>query len=539
MRGDNPLGRSQVMILQANAPVRRDVSNFVTSSAYKCFLGENKLTEDLRFHWGGHMYYLRDANRHCLIMGATGSGKTLSLRLLMQSVLPYIGTRLAPEKPPLDHRAIIYDAKQDMLSYLYGMGPDPKANPAGAAAWRRRIKVLNPFDARCCAWDMAADIKTPGAVLQLATNLIPPEPESSQPFFSDAARHLLYGAILSLTLTRPGAWTFRDVLLAMRDMDLLRMLLLRTTHTSHLVGLYMNPGRTFDSVKANIATKMMPYEVVAALWSKAKEKVSLRDFLDLSKERLILVLGNDEENRAAVDALNRVIIKRLSELIVGQPEDEERRTWIILDEVREMGRLDGLPSLLLRGRSKGACVVLGFQDIDGMKDVYGEYQAQELVGQCAFKAILRLESPTTAEWGAKHFGVKEELVKLYNQSTNTGGQMGMTRGKGDYIHKTEHVLYTELLKLPVPQEGKIYGFYLTPIAHYRNEVDIKLTPRIRGVEFVPRAENEQFLEPWDETELETLGLDTVAKETSPEPIPEARRALLRTMLLQGGVDFTE
>jgi type IV secretory pathway TraG/TraD family ATPase VirD4 len=465
------------------------------------------MTHDRRFFWGGHHYYLKDASRHCLIMGATGSGKTLSLRLLMQSVLPYIGMSGAPGLPPLDHRAIIYDAKQDMLSYLYGMGPDPKQNPAGAAAWRRRIKVLNPFDARCCAWDIAADIKTPGAAQQLATNLIPPEPESSQPFFSDAARHLLYGAILSLALTRPGAWTFRDVVLAMRDMDLLRTLLLRTKHTSHLVGLYMNPGRTFDSVKANIATKMMPYEVVAALWSKAKEKVSLRDFLDPSKERLILVLGNDEENRAAIDAINRVLIKRLSELIVGQPENEERRTWIILDEVREMGRLDGLPSLLLRGRSKGACVVLGFQDIDGMKDVYGEYLAQELVGQCAFKAILRLESPTTAEWAAKHFGVKEERVLLDNQSINLGGQAGITRGKGENIHKTEHVLYTELLKLPAPQDGKIHGFYLTPVAHYRNEVDIQLTPRVRGVEFVPRPESEQFLEPWDETERKALGLE--------------------------------
>ena len=64
-----------------------------------------------------------------------------------------------------------------------------------------------------------------------------------------------------------------------------------------------------------------------------------------------------------------------------------------LDDVREAGKLDGLSRLLNQGRTKGACVVLGFQDSDGMRDVYGEYVANELVGQCANKAILRVENP--------------------------------------------------------------------------------------------------------------------------------------------------
>ncbi|MGV2342203.1 MAG UNVERIFIED_CONTAM: type IV secretion system DNA-binding domain-containing protein [Planctomycetaceae bacterium] len=48
---------------------------------------------------------------HFLAVGTTGSGKTVVMRLLMQSVLPEIGSGN-------DVRAVIYDAKQDMMSIL-------------------------------------------------------------------------------------------------------------------------------------------------------------------------------------------------------------------------------------------------------------------------------------------------------------------------------------------------------------------------------------------------------------------------------------
>jgi len=66
------------------------------------------------------------ATKHFLFVGTTGSGKTLSLRMLMQSVLPTVESR--------DARALIYDSKQDMLSILEGTRLGSK------------IYILNPFD---------------------------------------------------------------------------------------------------------------------------------------------------------------------------------------------------------------------------------------------------------------------------------------------------------------------------------------------------------------------------------------------------------
>ena len=109
----------------------------------------------------------------------------------------------------------------------------------------------------------------------------------------------------------------------------------------------------------------------AAAWDRATHRLSLRAWLD---QEAILILANDEENRAAIDTINQLLFKRLSELVLARgerPEASRRTTWFLLDEVRQAGRLDGLSALMTKGRSKGAAVLLGFQDIHGLHEVYG------------------------------------------------------------------------------------------------------------------------------------------------------------------------
>ena len=82
---------------------------------------------------------------------------------------------------------------------------------------------------------MAKDITSPIVVQQVASILIPPSSHSSQPYFSDAARLLLNGVILSLTTTRRGEWTFRDVLLIMEDAERMKGVLEASPRTRPLV----------------------------------------------------------------------------------------------------------------------------------------------------------------------------------------------------------------------------------------------------------------------------------------------------------------
>lgn len=294
----------------------------------------------------------------------------------------------------ISYRSLVYDAKQDSVSIIRAINP------------HCRIVILNPFDKRCAAWDMAKDIIKPSTALQVATILIPENESASQPFFSNAARQLVAGVLQAFILLKPGQWDFRDVINATKSKARLATLLSKTPYTKDLPEQYLNNEGTAGSILSEIATHMGAYEHIAAAWSKASEKVSLTDWVS---GNYILILGNDAAHRAAIDSVNKLIFQRLTELILAKPETKNDQTWIFLDEIREAGKLEGLSRLLNMGRSKGACVVLGFQDIEGMQSVYGEKEANEIVGQCNHMSLLRLNSPKTAQWASDRVGSSETI----------------------------------------------------------------------------------------------------------------------------------
>jgi len=460
--------------------------------------------DDPGLFWGGLRLPSEAATTHFCVTGATGSGKTITIRFLMQSVLPKI-------ESGTNSRALVYDAKQDILSILSGM------------ELKCRVITLNPFDERSAAWNMAADITSPATAQQIATILIPENKHASQPFFSDAARHLLTGVFISFIRTCPEAWTLRDVILAMKSRGRLCEVLGRVPETRDLLENLKN-DITAQNIMSTIQTRLQRYEFIAATWDRAGESINLRDWLN---GEYILVLGNDEATRSALDAINQVIFKRLSELALAESESETRRTWVFLDEVREAGELQGLSSLLTKGRSKGVCVVLGFQDIEGLREVYGSKVANEIIGQCANKAILRLESPETAQWASSLFGVNESIVTTRSQSIGSGTSNGRG-GEGAFAStnqstsqsfvKAENVLPSEFMNIaPTTRKTGLTGYYQSP---YVGAYSVTLTPEwltqsLRTpnptVEnFLPRPETSHYLRPWNEKDLERLNLESLS-----------------------------
>jgi hypothetical protein len=143
-------------------------------------LSERIDLEKLSYIWGMASLPISDTPANFLVAGGSVSGKTITLRLIMQSALTPIGLGL-------DHRALIYDAKGTLDPVLRGMG------------LHCPIHVLNSFDRRGAALDIADDVTSPSAARQLADSLIPRE-ESAQPFLGEAARA---GIADSRATTRP------------------------------------------------------------------------------------------------------------------------------------------------------------------------------------------------------------------------------------------------------------------------------------------------------------------------------------------------
>jgi Type IV secretion-system coupling protein DNA-binding domain len=447
--------------------------------------------------WGGVMVPSRPLPLHFLAVGATGSGKSLLMRLVAQSAFATVRTATGAwfSRAGQDVRALVYDAKLDQFPAFAGM----KASLP--------TKTLHPFDARGVAWDIAADCTGPAVADQIADILIPDANEGQNTYFTVAARHLLSGVIRAYMMVAPGRFTFRDVVLATKDRATLVKLLSLFGQTRDRLE-HFKEERTAQSVMSTLVTKMAPYDCIAAAWSQASEAVSLKQW---AGGRMILLLGTDDGARSPLDAINRVLFKRATELTNALPDSPHRRTWFFLDETREAGKLDGLGNLMTKGRSKGSVAVLGVQSVAGFRAACKDDRvADEILGQCAHKALLRAESSETAEWSSKVLGEYEEEEFSYTEGSNS---RSVTKRKV----KRESVLPSEFLTIPptTPANG-LTGYFLAPdLGAYKNtisgdELSRILTPLDAAVPgFVPRPESAQVLKPWTDADLERLTLGHV------------------------------
>lgn len=426
---------------------------------------------DLIINWLGLQLPEHFAEQHFLLVGATGSGKTVALRLLIQSVLSSI-------IPGSDRRMLIYDAKQDILEILSGI---PLFCP---------VVILNPFDARSVAWDIAKDITNPGIALQIAAILIQEE-RGDNSFFCKAARDLLAAVFIALHAKQPGNWTLADVVAIMSSTDRTKHLLEDVPSTRHVAEEHFRRAdeRTTANVQYTVTANMAYLRPIAALWHHAARRFSLSQWVNSES---ILVLGNMESLRCPLDAVNRALFQRIVELLLGQSESDTRRTWVVLDELKEMGRLDALPRLLTKGRTKGIRAVLAFQTIEGLRDVYGDRLAGEVSGMPANKCFLRTDSEETARWASHVIGEAE-----YREWTQTENSDGKT-SRNEHIVKKEAMLASQLMRLPLANRKRFYSYCITPSVGVHAGVtrfDQSLCPKGSAANFLPRPDAEQYLPP--------------------------------------------
>lgn len=437
--------------------------------------------------WGGFPIPALTLGPHYLVIGVSESGKTLVLRMLMNSALP-------DGNGGLRARAIIYDPKRDFYPLLIGMGIAPE-----------HISIFQPFDARCAVWDIAADVTTRDQAEEIAAILIPINREEKQPFFSDASRALTAGVMTAFHVHAPGNWTLNDLLEAMSTPDRLKSVLSTTDDGRDLLQKYFTDARdTQSNVISTIDTKLGVYRTIARLWTRTTRRVSLGDWYSGTG---VILLGTHTQNQVAFAALNRAIFKRATQLILGRvEEDPPDHTWIILDEARDAGELDGLRDLLTGSRSKGGHVVLGFQDLDGFRVVY-DRAAEELVGQCDNVAVLRLNSTATQKWASDYFGEYEYYAESF------GATHGPTPGTSTQrsLSRSVLVLPQEFRNFPPtkPHLG-LTGVFASPVyGAWMRTIPADFIESHKGAKadvpaFVKRPASDQDRRPWTDDDLRRL-----------------------------------
>lgn len=482
----------------------------------------------LPLRWVDLLLPRKSASKHFLCAGAAGSGKTTLIRCLIWSIV----------QSDEHFRALSYDGKTEDVPFYFGMlGVTEEQVRRGTS----RVKILHPFDVRGAAWDLARDIAGPRHARQFAAITISGGAHAgeAEEFFLNAVRDLKTGVLLALKncAPNPDSFEYRDVLLALTYPAYLRFIMgLKRTRdgqpfliTQRLKQAYLDGDRRLlDNIVSSANAKLGGLEGVAACWyhsvREGRQPFSLSRWVEDDGDD-ILILGNDEAARAVIDPLNQAIFNRAAELLLArreatpcERETGENQTFFFLDEIREAGRLDMLGRLLTKSRSKNGAVCLGFQSIEGMREVYGGHVANDLTGQCSHVAILRLNDGSTAEWAVEMFG--EHLDDNVSDTQGTDSDGNVTRSIQSGMDDRTWLYTSDFLYLPEagPENG-IWGYVRVPQLNPQehdlwfhlswDEIQANLPPVGDATgwraPFIPRPEEHHYLRPWDAADWARLG----------------------------------
>ncbi len=328
-----------------------------------------------------------------LICGAPGTGKS-------SAIAPMIKTMRER-----GDRVFCTDARGDYLRRFYRAGD----------------LILNPLDKRSVAWSPLAEIHDPGDAALIARSIVPDAVQPGDPW-PGFAQLLLESALLHAKAERlTNAEVARLVLAA--PIDELR------EKMSHLpvAGLLTekNDARMFSSVRGSTTTG-----VRSLAWlepSAGGESFSLRGW------------ARDEAQSAAcwwnymdsqISAMRTLISTQFDLLAVGvleQDDSDDRRTWLIVDELSALSRIASLEDFLSRARKAGGCAILGVQTLAQLRRAYGEHSASAIIACCSSLLALALGDAESQEYVSKLFGEQEQSVVTRSSSQSDAAAQQTTQ----------------------------------------------------------------------------------------------------------------
>lgn len=462
--------------------------------------------------WGGLDLPEKFATEHFAVVGSPGSGKSIHINYTLKSVLEHMRTGA-------DCRAVLYDSKRNLYAQIKAMAPDVE------------VRILNPFDARTYAWDIAADFQSDDDIVEAAETFFPTPGRHTDPFFYEAPRGMLAGIITSFHEARPGQWTFADILSAFAGPDLLREVLeLARSKNLDRINNYLPTNDPNRDVLGVIANQVQKYRTASAFWrhtlaTQPDRRLSLDDWL---KGNYVLLVQGNPRNPFSIAAINRIVFRRLFQLVLAQPPSERARFWFFLDEFGTMGRLEGIQHFLLESRVRGAAVVLGFQDVASLEESYEKTGLSQIMQGAANIAALTIRGPETAKWAEGYFGMQEVLQQQTTQGTSTGGRDGQhTSQSTSEQPRAKPLLYgADFQALANDRDGVFPGYFNTAsVGIYKHRLlaadatcDVPHTGDDSPDNFHPRDAAEGVFQFWTPEEHARFGLPTEKpKPATPPP----------------------
>ena len=351
---------------------------------------------------------------HTLVLGTSGSGKTSSVLL---------STLLAQHNKEITFLAV--DVKGELLEK--GFSPDDKV-----AVFNPRRRDLYGFDFLYDLTPKSTESEVIEALRRVIYSLIPLK-HTGEEFWPIAARTVLLGLFLY-------AWEYQQCYTIPQLVDFalsnnLNMLitdLLAEAEDNSVVTRLLSPyggdcvaEETLGSISSNIGNALQLFSSDSNLryLTREADKKITPELLAQGISIDLLIEDRDLETYAPILSLAvATCITYLSspgrEKIVEQNPCNNQIVFV-LDELGRLPEIQGLPSILQIGRSRGCTVIGCLQSWSAAEEHYGEKVAQDMLTNFSYRVFLQAQPESKdVEMAVKAFGKFTEKKKSINTGKN-------------------------------------------------------------------------------------------------------------------------
>ena len=327
-------------------------------------------------------------NKHFLLVGDTGSGKSSVIRQMLYQVAAR------------GESAIIYDPACEFVKQFYND--------------RRGDIVLNPLDARMPYWDPSEELRRKAEAKALAVSLYQPEGVTNK-FFVEAPQKIF--AHLMTYLPTPAqlvAWMSDPAEIDRRVKGTEYWMLIDTKAPHQRTGVLGSLNMTADSFR------LLPNKSdVTATWTATKWAETRQGWIFITSQPTM---------REALRPLISLWIDLLVLRLLNEPMPQQKPVWFVIDELASLQRLPQLHTAITENRKSQNPVILGFQGRSQMEARYGD-DAEAMLSQPATKIFLRTTEPRAAKWVSEAIGEIEieRLRETHYEGTRTGKNFALDR----------------------------------------------------------------------------------------------------------------
>lgn len=384
--------------------------------------------------------------RHLLIVGATGSGKSVMIKRIMKDVIKKqkklenpssrdvqweklkkaAGNQVSEDQlwekykaKQMDLRSkkkmIVHDIKGDFIEEFY----------TGDDEWI----ILNPYDKRGYGFEVIELISLTSDIDRVVASIIPRPPGEKDPVWTNVPRSILR-AVINLCLSRDeflnsdilkyinmgykkfvyeiseredfiddnGKEKFRRVPLKGME-DAFATLTSSETQAGNFWSAFSDATQFFRS------------------FTSSERVINARDFVRSDPRNLIL--ANFTEVQEKIAPLLSLFVDCVSSEILALQENNEYEVYLFLDEFNSLEKMPKILELLKLARSKGGILVIGVQEVPPVEERYGKAALSTVKNNTRTKLIFNINDDETQKMAVALIG-KQTMV--YSTESNSGGE---------------------------------------------------------------------------------------------------------------------